>query len=826
MRKFKPFIFYLLKSFLILCFLSSGIIFSSASLFSKNSQSLIKNISTLVEQQSGGYYNGILAELKTNSNISTINQWKINSQNINERLYRKTVAFCIGESNSIISTNNININVSFYDLYQYDENTTYVYQDLSLISEFNLTSESGAIISSSLANTLGYIDNYNQLISDSLLIQIGDFSIPISSIYRDSGSITQMGHYYSVNFDNVIFLPWSALASLPDSINFNYYLSFNNYFSINKSSYAIASNNFKNNLYFGDILSNENYVNGTTDVLSFVQDFNTSFNFSLSLLSFFVFLLICIFIYSIFRKLTRIFFSKPSNYTENFKSKINLFVLFIGVILISFVTSPLIFTYLFPTFNLKTFSYFVISPTTYWFLIIAFFICLIDFLLIWYKQKTVQEAIDASSNNYQYFKSQVKNKIYLEKDIANTNFSLESSSNLVNTPLHNILFFSRTLYEYGASFLRYKNIVSLYTSTLNCRGVALTASEKKMDNTFININQSAKFAIRYDLSKTKSAFKKFSYSSFSKKEINYWFEHVNPSYVVIYSVINLSAFRYIKKLCKKRNIKLFVDVVEFRKISFVSIKITVGYNFNNYFINKFMIDSSINLVTCPTTFLVKYFSKKVNNVFLLPITIDTFSTPKHNTFNSNKTVFLYAGNPEHKRDLIVNLIKSFILLPTNYQNKVHLYICGISVRKLLEDEQLPLNIFHSSLKFTTYLGRISREELSNIYVDVDFSILLKDPKKLFSKAGFPTKMTESLAFGVPMVCNLSGDMNLYMKNQYNCFVCPTYKPADFRDSLIKAIDSSSDNRRILSLNSLETVKKLDTKVFYNEFKEYFKNEIK
>jgi glycosyltransferase involved in cell wall biosynthesis len=115
----------------------------------------------------------------------------------------------------------------------------------------------------------------------------------------------------------------------------------------------------------------------------------------------------------------------------------------------------------------------------------------------------------------------------------------------------------------------------------------------------------------------------------------------------------------------------------------------------------------------------------------------------------------YAGTPGRK-DLLLNVLRGLAGIGTA-NTPVLLNLFGPTRESLTRtlpecDDYLqrlgPRVIFH---------GRVPQEEVPRRIMSSHFSVLLR-PDELYSRAGFPTKVAESLSAGVPVICNPCGDI--------------------------------------------------------------------
>jgi glycosyltransferase involved in cell wall biosynthesis len=122
---------------------------------------------------------------------------------------------------------------------------------------------------------------------------------------------------------------------------------------------------------------------------------------------------------------------------------------------------------------------------------------------------------------------------------------------------------------------------------------------------------------------------------------------------------------------------------------------------------------------------------------------------------------VYGGTPGRK-DLIGNAIRAIPRLRTEGV-PVHLTLLGPSpavVRPMLAAGTPRSTDVWEGLQC---LGRIPQHEVPSRLATADFSILLR-PQQRFAQAGFPTKVVESLAAGVPVLTNRTSDIACFVKD--------------------------------------------------------------
>lgn len=114
------------------------------------------------------------------------------------------------------------------------------------------------------------------------------------------------------------------------------------------------------------------------------------------------------------------------------------------------------------------------------------------------------------------------------------------------------------------------------------------------------------------------------------------------------------------------------------------------------------------------------------------------------------------------------MIKGFDLLPSNFKSKIEVNIYGVHEKQA--KKWFSTKLYKRISKFVNFYTNVKREQLINAIMHSDFSILLRNSDEEFAKAGFPTKISESLFYGVPPITNISSDLNDYLIDKYNSII--------------------------------------------------------
>lgn len=244
-------------------------------------------------------------------------------------------------------------------------------------------------------------------------------------------------------------------------------------------------------------------------------------------------------------------------------------------------------------------------------------------------------------------------------------------------------------------------------------------------------------------------------------------ERKEPIDVII--IYNNSLCTWLIPFCKRRNIILINDITEWYEYNELKPTDWIGYAYDMYCVqnrvkNKIVISS----------YLDKFYHT-TNNI-VVPATCDASEAKWHQITDVAKSnvgeydgiTLVYAGNPARK-DAVHYVINAVNTL-ANEGAKIRFLIIGISKEQYVNryKDLLTGKELNDSIKF---LGRVSQDDVPSYYALSDFMALLRESNRK-SNAGFPTKFSESLTSGTPVIANITSDLGNYLKDGETGFVVP------------------------------------------------------
>lgn len=264
----------------------------------------------------------------------------------------------------------------------------------------------------------------------------------------------------------------------------------------------------------------------------------------------------------------------------------------------------------------------------------------------------------------------------------------------------------------------------------------------------------------------------------------------------------VNALFYLKKYARKHNIRLIHDSVEwYSPEQFKNGRLSLPYILKEKYNTKW-IDKQFSVIAI-STFLEAHFKSRGINTVRIPVIMDISAMPCEKRTAEDKTVFLYAGSPG-KKDYIAEIIKGFAMLPQELLTRAELQLLGISKEQLTTLCGVEENAIGQLGSTLVCLGRVPREEVLNRLAAADFTVLLRSETQRYAKAGFPTKVVESLSTATPVITNLTSDLGLYLKDGYNSIIAEDCSSAAFSKALDKAISLSSEEKKLMYTNARKT----------------------
>lgn len=258
-----------------------------------------------------------------------------------------------------------------------------------------------------------------------------------------------------------------------------------------------------------------------------------------------------------------------------------------------------------------------------------------------------------------------------------------------------------------------------------------------------------------------------------------------------------------KCFCKKRKIKMIHDSVEwYSPEQFRRGKLAIGY-IKKDILNCHLLDSSYKVIAI-SRYLEEYFATKGIETVRIPIVIEADDLSQKKELKPEKTVFTYAGQPG-KKDFLPVMLESFALLEEEEREKAIFHVVGCNREQMIASgiQEDLLNKLSSHLVIH---GRVDHTTVLELLKETDFTVLIRDPNQRYAKAGFPSKVVESLANATPVLCNYSSDLRLYLQDGENAIIAQEPTSESVVSAMRKALALTIDDRKNMCNLALKTAK--------------------
>ena len=277
---------------------------------------------------------------------------------------------------------------------------------------------------------------------------------------------------------------------------------------------------------------------------------------------------------------------------------------------------------------------------------------------------------------------------------------------------------------------------------------------------------------------------------------------IDDADVIVASFLPSSAVDKIKKLCRDAGVIFAVDCTEwFTPEEFPHGVSDPGYIDHMKLLTE-TIDSEVRVIAI-SRYLEHFFISKGCSVLRVPSVLDheELAPDRSSTPQSSVISVMYAGSPAVKDSLGV-VLDSICLLDHDVLEKMSFSFYGVT-----EDDLLHYIKNGTSLPgCVRAYGRVPREEVIYALKNADYTVLMRDPSMKFAQAGMPTKVTESLGCGTPVISNITSDLGDYLIDGLNSIVVSGYSAEACACALKRAASLGMADRLSMQREALKSMR--------------------
>ena len=225
--------------------------------------------------------------------------------------------------------------------------------------------------------------------------------------------------------------------------------------------------------------------------------------------------------------------------------------------------------------------------------------------------------------------------------------------------------------------------------------------------------------------------------------------------VILYNTTSFIENKIIK-YCRREHIRVYADVTEWYEVRTPKSKKDLFPYVNALSVDRRIrkLDQRLDGVIAISRYLYDYYSKLGVNVIRIP---PIFHYERHflDTDGDCKTI-LYAGSPAVGKDetgILIDAVKAV------NRESVVLKLVFVGVNRPEDADALE--------KYgISFRPRCNTDQVIEYVRSSDFTVLFRQEKR-FAKAGYSTKVAESLFNGVPVLCNEIGGTDTDIENMKN-----------------------------------------------------------
>lgn len=244
------------------------------------------------------------------------------------------------------------------------------------------------------------------------------------------------------------------------------------------------------------------------------------------------------------------------------------------------------------------------------------------------------------------------------------------------------------------------------------------------------------------------------------------------------------------KYCHKNEIKYITDVADWLIVDSNKPIYRILRQFDITLKNAYYSNKSDGVIAI-STWLAGYYKKRVKNVIIVPplqVNIRE-SVTKGNLVPK----VVYAGVPFRRNAIMRNPHKMkdrFDIaceLLNDSKNRgafFEFHVYGFTKDEMLYSLPRLKNVINNLSNNIVFHGMVPMEEVQNAVRNADYTILIRESNRM-SNAGFPTKVSESISCGTPVITTKTSDIDKYADEKNGVFFL---RIDDINDSQIKLFD--------------------------------------
>jgi glycosyltransferase involved in cell wall biosynthesis len=196
----------------------------------------------------------------------------------------------------------------------------------------------------------------------------------------------------------------------------------------------------------------------------------------------------------------------------------------------------------------------------------------------------------------------------------------------------------------------------------------------------------------------------------------------------------------------------------------------------------------IFVITKNLEFYYKPLARKKTRFLLLPVTVDFDRFPEPVKDIANNRHITYVGDLSQSKDGVLTLLRAFALIQNEFPEH-NLKLIGSNSDKNYMN-LVAQTIEELSLRSRVILtGYMNPEDIPGELYKARLLVLSRHDN-IQAKGGFPTKLGEYLATGVPVAVTRVGELPFYLTDNKNAFLADPDSIESFADAMKRALSNT------------------------------------
>lgn len=224
------------------------------------------------------------------------------------------------------------------------------------------------------------------------------------------------------------------------------------------------------------------------------------------------------------------------------------------------------------------------------------------------------------------------------------------------------------------------------------------------------------------------------------------------------------ALNKLQQFCNCQNIKIIADCTEWYGAQGNNIVKKAIKGLDSY-IRMNLVQPKLDGMIAISRYLEEFYKDKLPTICVPPLVDITEAKWRKEEIQPHcKVRIIYAGSPGRDKDKINLIIEALSRLDAEFE----FMVIGISTEEYLEYYPQDKPILKKMKEKLCFTGRIPHNQVLHYIKQADFSMFYRNITRV-TMAGFPTKFSESVSCGTPVITNSTSNLDEYLHEGINGF---------------------------------------------------------